>query len=315
MAIINKTGITNGGTIQAEHITRVIDALSGVSTDSIVATGSFSGTMSGIATSASFASTASYINTAQTASYVLNAVSASYATSASYEINYETSSSYAETASIATSASYANLAQTASYTLNSVSASFATSASRAISASFATTASHTPNTVVQGGNSFGTTTLIGTNDVQDLNLETSGSVRISISSSGAVSIGPSSAANGAGGVYIIPNGSLTTSGSENSTLLQFPTANGGAYSVVANVIARGVDSEFQIYRLGGQINSTFGNAGNILTRVGLTATTHSDFFNGAYVTLNNSGSAIRLQVYGESLTTIVWSGYIQYTRI
>ena len=27
MAIINKTGITNGGTVQAEHVTRAIDAL------------------------------------------------------------------------------------------------------------------------------------------------------------------------------------------------------------------------------------------------------------------------------------------------
>lgn len=53
MAIINKTGITNGGTIQSEHITRAIDALSGVSADSIVATGSLLGT-------ASFALTASY---------------------------------------------------------------------------------------------------------------------------------------------------------------------------------------------------------------------------------------------------------------
>ena len=60
MAIINKTGITNGGTIQAEHITRAIDALSGVSTDTIVATGSFSGSLVGIATSASFATTASF---------------------------------------------------------------------------------------------------------------------------------------------------------------------------------------------------------------------------------------------------------------
>ena len=47
MAIINKTGITNGGTIQAEHVTRAIDALSGGSTDSIVATGSFSGSFKG----------------------------------------------------------------------------------------------------------------------------------------------------------------------------------------------------------------------------------------------------------------------------
>lgn len=49
MAIINKTGITDGGTIQAEHVTRTIDALSGVSTDTIVATGSFSGSLTGTA--------------------------------------------------------------------------------------------------------------------------------------------------------------------------------------------------------------------------------------------------------------------------
>ena len=47
MAIINKTGITNGGTIQSEHVTRAIDALSGGSTDTIVATGSFSGSFKG----------------------------------------------------------------------------------------------------------------------------------------------------------------------------------------------------------------------------------------------------------------------------
>ena len=50
MAIINKTGISEGSTIQAEHVTRAIDALSGVSTDSIVATGSFTGSFKGIAT-------------------------------------------------------------------------------------------------------------------------------------------------------------------------------------------------------------------------------------------------------------------------
>jgi hypothetical protein len=47
MAVINKTGITNGGTIQAEHITRAIDALSGVGTDTIIASGSFSGSLIG----------------------------------------------------------------------------------------------------------------------------------------------------------------------------------------------------------------------------------------------------------------------------
>jgi len=75
MAIINKTGITTGGTIETEHVTRAIDALSGGSTDTVVATGSFQGTLSGTAT------------TATTASYVLNAVSSSFATTASFALN------------------------------------------------------------------------------------------------------------------------------------------------------------------------------------------------------------------------------------
>ena len=47
MALINKTGITTGGTVQAEHVTRAIDALSGVSTDTIIASGSFTGATTG----------------------------------------------------------------------------------------------------------------------------------------------------------------------------------------------------------------------------------------------------------------------------
>ena len=56
MAIINKTGITNGGTIEAEHITRIIDALSSGSSE-IAATGSLTGSLLG---TASFATTASF---------------------------------------------------------------------------------------------------------------------------------------------------------------------------------------------------------------------------------------------------------------
>jgi hypothetical protein len=59
-------------------------------------------------------------------------------------------------------------------------------------ASFAQTASFldsTTNAFVQGGNSFGVQALLGTNDNQNLALETSGSVRMFISSSGNVGIG------------------------------------------------------------------------------------------------------------------------------
>jgi len=77
-------------------------------------------------------------------------------------------------------ASWANNATTSSYILN------------AVSASFASTASFVTNAFVQGGNSFGTTALLGTNDVRDLQFETSGSVRITIGSSGNVGVGTTS---------------------------------------------------------------------------------------------------------------------------
>ena len=65
-----------------------------------------------------------------------------------------------------------------------------------VTSSYALTASFiTPtgtNAFVRGGNSFGTTALLGTNDTQDLQLETSGSARMTINSSGNIGIGTTS---------------------------------------------------------------------------------------------------------------------------
>ena len=74
----------------------------------------------------------------------------------------------------------ASFAQTASYVLNAVSSSFASTASFLNS---------TTNAFIQNGNSFGTTALLGTNDNQSLALETNGTTRMFISSSGNVGIG------------------------------------------------------------------------------------------------------------------------------
>jgi len=93
MGTISRSGITGGGTIQAVHITNIIDALDGTSTTTtVVATGSFSGSLVGALTgTASFATSAlsaSYAaNVPLTASYALNAMSSSYALTASYAIN------------------------------------------------------------------------------------------------------------------------------------------------------------------------------------------------------------------------------------
>jgi hypothetical protein len=108
MALIDKTSIGTGNTIQAEHITRIIDALNGSGSYDIVATGSFTG---------SFVGNGAGLNgitatTATSASYAITSSHALYAISASYEINYETSSSYAD---FAQTASYVVTAQSASY--------------------------------------------------------------------------------------------------------------------------------------------------------------------------------------------------------
>jgi hypothetical protein len=93
MATISRTGITGGGTIQTSHVTNIIDALDGTSTTTtVVASGSFSGSLVGTLTgTASFATTAlsaSYAaNVPVTASYALSALSSSYAVTASFATN------------------------------------------------------------------------------------------------------------------------------------------------------------------------------------------------------------------------------------
>jgi hypothetical protein len=186
MALIDKTSIGTGNTIQAEHITRIIDALNESGSYEIIATGSFTGSFVGDAsglTGVITADTASYINATNIDGTVANATSSSYsatsttasyahyAVSASYEINYETSSSYADfakTASyiniseidgeiISTTASYVETAQTASYiTAANIDGTVAT----ATSASYALTASYVEtsqtSSYVLGSNVSGT---------------------------------------------------------------------------------------------------------------------------------------------------------------
>lgn len=80
MATISRSGITAGGTISPTHITNIIDALDGTGVGiTVVATGSFTGSLVGTATTAT---TASYVLQAVSASFATRATSASFATSA-----------------------------------------------------------------------------------------------------------------------------------------------------------------------------------------------------------------------------------------
>jgi hypothetical protein len=85
------------------------------------------------------------------------------------------------TASVAVNAQTASFLPIGTYNITS------SQAITARTASFIT--STTTNAFIQNGNSFGATALLGTNDNQNLQFETSGSVRMTISSSGNVGIG------------------------------------------------------------------------------------------------------------------------------
>jgi hypothetical protein len=154
-------------------------------TSASFATSAASATSASIATNAVTASRALNANTASFASFAITASISNNAVTASRALNANTAS-FATSAANATSASIAANAVTASRALNANTASFATSAASATSASFAPTAT---NVYIQGGNSFGATALLGTNDAQNLQLETNGTVRMTISSAGNVGIG------------------------------------------------------------------------------------------------------------------------------
>ena len=72
MATISRSGIAAASTISATHITNIIDALDGVGVTTIVATGSFSGSLTGVAslaTNATTAISASYTTTAASVAF------------------------------------------------------------------------------------------------------------------------------------------------------------------------------------------------------------------------------------------------------
>lgn len=148
MGTISRTGITGGGTIQAVHITNIIDALDGTSTTTtVVATGSFSGTLIGTASFATTALSASYAgNVPVTASYAVSALSSSYAVTASFALNAGGGSGvgfpFTGSAQITGSMGITgSLNVTAGVTASlQGTASFAVSSSRAVTASFADTA-------------------------------------------------------------------------------------------------------------------------------------------------------------------------------
>ena len=157
MAVINKTGITNGTTIQAEHVTRAIDALSGGSTDTVIASGSFSGSLTGNATTATTATNAT--NTAVT--------NTSTGTGPYYITFVESATGNGAQRVDATGLTY-------NATTNTITAT-ASYATTALSSSYAVTASFALNA---GGGGGGIFALTGSKYATTNNLEITGSLQV-----------------------------------------------------------------------------------------------------------------------------------------
>jgi len=134
---------------------------------------------------------------------------------------------------------------TASWALNALTSSFlpvgtynitsswAQSASNAINAQTASFIASTSNAFIQNGNLFGTTAVLGTNDTQNLQFETNGSTRMTISSSGLIGINTTTPA-----FTLDINGSLRTIGGATVNSL---TSVGNISSSAGIVIAGGAN--------------------------------------------------------------------------
>jgi hypothetical protein len=145
-------------------------------------------------------------------------------------------------------------------------------AQNALTASFVSTASLASNFFAQGGNSFGITALLGTNDSQSLAFETSGSVRMFISGSGNVGIGTTSPiakldVSGSGvlaafyGIGSQPQ-SIYLGGGELGTLILENQTNGGGDGV--NIYTMRGNTSFNLgFRTTSGANGAPMNIGNL----------------------------------------------------
>jgi hypothetical protein len=241
------TGVKIGNLSTDTHtVTGSLNITGSIVVSGSVSASSFTGSLLGTAATASFVTSsnvrgpfgvnsilsASYASGSTSASFAINASTASFVTSSNvfgpFGSNSILSASYA---SGSTSASFAINASTASFVTSSNvrgpfganSISSASYASGSTSASFASTASFITSTgtnaFVQGGNSFSTTAILGTNDPQNLQFETNGTVRMTITSSnGNVGIGTAN-----------PDAPLRVAGTVNST-----------HSIFSNIDGRGL---------------------------------------------------------------------------
>jgi hypothetical protein len=173
-----------------------------------------------------------------------------------------------------------------------------------VSSSYSITASFiTPtgtNAFVQGGNSFGTTALLGTNDTQDLQLETSGSARMTINSSGNIGIGttsPISTLSVAGGNININDG-YSIGGNALGSYIPFLRYNNTGAGVPSSSFGH---TTAYITSLGGGV---FGTNDLIFYAGGLTQTEIVRIVGSTgFVGIGETSPSARLEIRGSGATS------------
>ena len=306
MSTISTSGIAPSSVIRAEHVLRVINALSNNANNDILITGSLTvtgstalsgslnvtggitGSIFGTASNATSASYAVNSRNASTASYALTA---SYAVSASYEINYETSSSYANNA---TSASYA---LTSSYALNSTSASYGLSSSyalnstNAVSATSASYALNSTNAAAATSASYSTVaqTLLGS----------------VVSSSYALTA--SYALNSPGGGGTTNTGSLLLTASATNNVITFTKGDASTFNITVNT---GSASSINTGSFATTGSNQFSGSQGITGSVGLDGGTFTTLGGGSLmsvysniITIENQGSPFDYTLLGQGVLT------------
>jgi hypothetical protein len=173
------------------------------------------------------------------------------------------------------------------------------------------------NAFIQGGNSFGTTALIGTNDNQNFAIETNGSTKVTVDTSGNVGIGNTSPSTFGGGGLTL--GSTTTglnliinsSNAGNNGLIQFiDTAGSSALQIGATTNEQyffGYGNRNMFFYTNGTLRMTIsgsnGNVGIGTTTPTATLAVSKAASNYMFDLENASESAFKLRTYNHGSGT------------
>lgn len=159
-------------------------------------------------------------------------------------------------------------------------------------ASFASTASFVSNAFIQGGNSFGTTALLGTNDTQNLAFETNGITRMLVSSSGVIGIEtttPSASlhisSSQENGMIIEANSLLT-----GSAALRITQTGTGSALIVED--ATNPDATAFVIRYDGRVGIGYANSTSGLANLGYPLSVNGIIFCGDFVATTGQANTI-----------------------